>query len=144
MASTIVSICAAVVAHLNSSPVQATFSESFTASRVFSPAFDRESLAALQVNVYAAGETSEPLARSGELHSFTVGVVIRKAVNPDSTSEGDAALELVDQIQDSLKFERMSGAGYQSQTNDPIYSLEILEQRREFLSVILVTYRKGR
>ena len=144
MAATIVSICSAVVAYLNSAAVQSTFNETFTAARVFSPAFERETLDGLAVSVFPAADSSESLTRSGELHTLRVGVVIRKPIDPDSTTAGDAALELVDQIKDSLKFKTMSDAGYQSFTNDPTFSLEILEQRREFLSVIFVSYMKGR
>jgi len=144
MAATIISICSAVVTHLNDSATQATYGETFTAARVFSPHFDRETLAGLSVDVFPAADESEAFSRSGELHTFRVGVVIRKPIDPDSTSAGDSAIELVDQIKDSLKFVNMSGAGYISLTNDPTFSLEFLESRREFLSVIFVTYKKGR
>lgn len=144
MAATIIDICDAVVDHLNGVSIQATFGETFTAARVFSPQFERETLAGLAVAVFPAADSSEALSRSGELHTFRVGLVIRKPINPDSTSEGDSAIELVDQVKDSLKFVRMSGAGYSSLTNDPTFSLEFLESRREFLSVIFITYKKGR
>jgi len=144
MAASIVTIASAVVDHLNSATSQASFRETFTASRVFSPQFEREKLSGLAVDVFTAGDDQEALARSGDLHTFRVGVVVRKPANPDSTTDGDDLLELLDQIKDSLKLTNQAGAGYAGMTNDPLYSLDHLEQRREFLSVVFLTYKKGR
>ena len=144
MVASIVDTCSAVVSFLNNATQQAKFSQTFTAARVFSPAFDREGLSELSVAGFAAADTTAHLSRGGELHSLKVGICIRKPVNPDSTTDGDAMLQLCDEVKDVLKFESMNGAGYESIEIDPIFSIDYLEQRREFLAVVMVNYLKGR
>lgn len=136
----LVQIADALVTHLNA----ASLSQTFTATRKFLPHFEREKLTGLEVTVFPRSDAATPATRSKSEHTYLVDVVIRQPVDPDSESDLKAATQLTEEMADRIANNDMAGAGWTLIENDPMYSVEILGESREFLAVQTVTYLKTR
>lgn len=121
-----------------------SLSQTFTATRVALPRFALEDLAGLDVTVWAAAEEISLESRSRNQHDYTVIIGIRKPVDPDSTSDLDGMLDLVEEIKDGIGFSGESGATWIRTDHSPLFDPDVLQERREFLTSLEVNYRKVR
>lgn len=119
-----------------------SLSQTFTASRVFLPDFEREQLTGYEVTVYPASESRGVITRAAIEHVYELNVVVRAPVNPASNPDISAALYFVEQLVTGIKGQAASGASWLTSENDPVFDLESLQQRHEFLSVITIQYKK--
>lgn len=121
-----------------------SLSQSFTATRVALPRFALEDLAGLDVTVWAADEEISLESRSRNQHDYTIMIGIRKPVDPDSTSDLDGMLDLVEEMKDGLDFTGHSGATWIRTDHSPLFDPDVLQERREFLASLEVNFRKVR
>lgn len=121
-----------------------TLSQSYTAKRVALPRFALEDLAGLDISVWAAAEEISLESRSDRRHDYMVIVGIRKPIDPDSTTELDAMLDLVEELKDGLDFTAQSGATWIRTDHSPLFDPDVLQERREFLTSLEINYRKMR
>lgn len=119
-----------------------SLSQTFTSSRTFLPNFERENLTGYVVTVYPAAESREVLTRGQVEHVYTLNAVVRAPVNPTIEPDISAALYFVEQLVTNIKGQAASGAGWISTENDPVFDLEMLQERHEFLSVLTLNYKK--
>lgn len=141
--STLVDIADAVVTCLNAG----TFSQAFTAERLYQPAFDLAEMDTLHVSVVPKSMTVESAARDGTFHDCAVDIGIQKKVDPEAPEQIDALMDLVEEISDHLKMRRLEGLPgvmWLSIQNEPVLAREHLEQMRQFTSVLTVVYRVKR
>lgn len=140
--STLVDIADAVVTCLNAG----TFSQAFTAERLYQPAFDLAEMDTLHVSVVPKSMAIENAARDGTFHDCAVDIGIQKKVS-DDPAQIDALMDLVEEISDHLKMRRLEGLPgvmWLSIQNEPVLAREHLEQMRQFTSVLTVVYRGKR
>ena len=142
--STLVVIANAVVASLNA----ASFSMPFTAERHFQPSFGLAELETLRVSVVprAAAITSASRKQSQYDCSIDIGIQQRLQPTEPSHEQGqiDALLDLVEEIVDHLRFERLADfpdAAWAGIEHEPVVSTEHLDQHRQFTSILTVIYR---
>jgi hypothetical protein len=138
--STVVQIADAVVAELNAG----TFTESFTAERLFSPVFDLQDMQTLRVSVMPRSVTTQPASRSAGFFDYAIDIGVQKKLNSEDSAEVEGHLALVEQISDYLrnrKLTAMPDAFWTKTENNPVYVPEHLDQLRQFTSVLTVTYR---
>lgn len=144
--SLVVDVANAVVSKLNAAPA---FSQSFTAARKYLPLVDLQDGSPLTVLVAAKSLGVEYHARSSDGFRITVDIGILKNVTAidDDQSQLDALVGLVEEIVDRLRFENlMVGAEsvrpalFQEIVNEPIYARDHLREKRQFTSLVTVTY----
>ncbi len=136
--STIVDIADAITLSLNAG----VFSPSFTAMRMFRPAFGLPDLATLQVSVVPKALTITSATRTSSYFDCAVDIGVQKKISADA--EIDVLVGLVEQIVDHLRQKRLTGipaAAFISIANEPVLALEHLDQERVFTSVLTLTYR---
>ena len=121
-----------------------SLSQSFTAKRVALPRFTLEGLTGLDVSVWAASEEISLASRAVKQHDYTVIVGVRKPVDPDSTTDLDSMLNLVEELKDGVDFTGQSGATWVRTDHSPLFDPDVLQERREFLTSLEVNYRKMR
>ncbi len=139
----IVDIADAVVAELNGH----TFSQAFTAVRLYRPVFELADMKTLHVSVVLKGVEMQGASRSVVQHDYQIDVGVQKKL-PTSPSgdaaEIDALMALVEEIADFFRQRRlqeMPNVIWVRTENQPVYSLEHLEQLRQFTSVLTLTFR---
>lgn len=121
-----------------------TLTQAFTATRVALPRFALEDLSGLDVTVWAAAEEISLESRSSNQHDYTIIVGIRKPIDPDSVTDLDSMLDLVEEMKDGLDFTSQSGASWVRTDHSPLFDPDVLQERREFLTSLEVNYRKVR
>lgn len=139
--STIIDVADALVTHLNAGE----FSPEFTAERKYQPVYDLPELADLKVSVVPKTVTIETATRQDSYYDCTVDIGIQKKVS--DTAETDALMDLVEQLTDHLRFQRLSElpqAAWLRIENDPVFAPEHLDQQRVFTTVLTITYRVRR
>ncbi|QDU33046.1 hypothetical protein KS4_10870 [Poriferisphaera corsica] len=143
--SLITEIADAVAHELNTANAS-TFSQSFTAQRSVLPLFDLEDLKELKVTVVPKSVEINGSTRSVSQYDITVDIGIQRKLSNSSTV--DAQVEslgmLVDEIAEYLRQRKLTSAAFAawvSSTNDPVYAVEHLAEKRVFTSVLTVTYR---
>ncbi len=139
--STIVAIADAVAASLNAG----TFSQPFSAQRLFQPAFTLEELADLKVSVVPRSTAISVSSRDAGQFDHAIDVGVQKKVADDS--EIDGLLDLVEEIADHLRLKRLPEfpeAAWLGIAHEPVVSSEALNEHRAFTSVLTVTYRVRR
>jgi len=139
----IVDIADAVVAELNGH----TFSQSVTAQRLYRPVFDLADMKTLHVSVVPKGVEMQGASRTLVQHDYQIDVGVQKKLptNPSGdNAEIDVLMALVEEIADFFRQRRLQtlpNVVWVQTQNLPIYSLEHLEQLRQFTSVLTLTFR---
>lgn len=137
----IVDITTGLVSTLNG----LSLSQSFTATRIAAfPSVNLEDLSSLEVMVWPTSESTELESRSSNQYDYMVNIGIRKRVDPDSVSDINGMLQLLEEIKDGIQFATQNGATWIRTDNSPLFDPDTLLERREFLSSIEVNYRKMR
>lgn len=144
--STIVAIADAVVDRLNA----ASFSMPVTAVRHHQPTFDLADLETLRVSVVPRSLTVTGASRRQSQYDALIDIGVQKRLAPapgsagDEDAEIDALLDLVEEMADHLRFERLPTvpeAVWVGVAQEPVVAAEHLEQHRQFTSILTVTYR---
>jgi hypothetical protein len=142
--STLVTIADAVAAHINAG----SFSRPVAAVRMHQPAFTLEELAQLRVTVVPRSTAITAASRDSSVFECAVDVGVQKKLHAEGADgEIDALLDLVEEVADHLRLQRLPGApdaAWVGIAHEPVVSGESLEQHRVFTSVLSVTYRTGR
>ncbi|MCC7409953.1 MAG: hypothetical protein IT442_17940 [Phycisphaeraceae bacterium] len=138
----IADIADAVVAYLND-PVRG-FSQAFVAERSYRPRVELAQMQGLVVTVVPKAVTSTTASRLMAQDDVQIDVAVQKkliAPADERLAETDELMELVQAIANSLRARPMGDGAWLSQTNEPIYVPEHLDQFEVFTSVLTVTYR---
>lgn len=138
--SEIVAIADAVVAELNAG----TFSESFTAERLFQPVFELTDLQVLHVSVVPRSVKSQGATRGASFFDCAVDIGVQKKLGAEDEADIESLLDLVEAISDYLRSRPLQAwprAAWVKSENAPVYAPEHLEQLRQFTSVLTITYR---
>ena len=139
--STLVDIADAVVASLNGG----SFSQAFTAERLYRPTFSLDDLTGLKVSVVPKGVTIAAASRTSSSFDLAVDIGIQKKIGGES--EIDALLDLAEQIGDHLRTNALAGvpeAVFVSIEHDPVIAAEHLDEQRTLTSVLTAIYRVRR
>jgi len=138
----LIEIADAVVAELNA----ATFSVPLAAVRGYRPVFELGEMTALHVSVVPHGQSSKALDRNRDSFDYSVDVAVQQKVEPTNATL-DALMMLVEEIADHFRRKALPGfpaAKCVEVKNDPVYSLDHLEEFRQFTSVLTLTFRVWR
>ena len=141
--SAVIQVADAVVASLNAG----SFEPPFTAQRRYRPTFDLAELDTLRVSVVPRSVEITNATRSASYFDCTVDIGIQQKVDAEDGGAIDSLMDLVQQIADHLRMQRLSGlseAVWLRIANEPVFAPEHLDQQRVFTSVISVTYRLRR
>ncbi len=138
----ILDIADAVVEQLNGTP----FSQPLTAERHYQPKFELSEMTELKVSVVPRSLASKTLDRNRDTFDYLIDVAVQQKTDMTPAAL-DALMGLVEEIADH--FRRQPLAGYPQARcvevkNEPVYSLEHLDEFRQFTSVITLTYRVWR
>ena len=142
MPASIVAIADAVTAELNGN----SFSQSFTAQRLYLPVFDLQGMSTLKVTVVPKGITSQSLDRSRDSFDYQIDVAIQKKV-ANEIATIDALMLLAEEIADYFRTNPLSsypGARCMNVENIPVYAQDHLQELRQFTSVLTLTFRLWR
>ena len=142
MPACIVAIADAVTAELNGN----SFSQAFTAQRLYLPVFDLQSMSDLKVTVVPKGITSSSLDRSRDTFDYHIDVAVQKKV-PNQIEAIDSLMRLVEEIGDYFRSNPLSsypGARCTNVENTPVYAPDHLQELRQFTSVLTLTFRLWR
>lgn len=134
MAAKIVELAQAVVTELNG----ASFSQAFTATRHYVPKIDMKDAATLSVLVAPSGFSTSVASRANDDEEYTIDVGILKRLVAEGNDELDPLMQLVEEIKDHFRRKTIaSPASVCTEiTNDPIFDIESLDQKRQFASVL--------
>lgn len=141
--STITQVADAIAAALNAG----TFSQEFTAQRLYQPSFELADLDTLRVSVVPKSVTVTNASRAHAFLDCAVDIGVQKKLSADADnadSEIEALLVLAEEIADHLRQKRLDAmpeAAWVSLEHEPIFAPEHLDQHRQFTSVLTVTYR---
>ena len=136
----IVEITDALVAVLNAQ----SWTPNFQAERAYQPSFELKDLKTLKVTVVPKGVTITQVTREKASHDYQVDVGVQKKFQKGDAVELDPLMELVQQIADLFRAKRLNGmlaAMWLKSEINPLYSLEHMEQYRQFTSVVTFTFR---
>ena len=136
--SALIDIADAVVAELNT----AVFSLPFTAERVYVPSLSAQELGTLKVVVVPRSEEGTIANRNATQHEYTVDVGILTKVAQPTPVQIDPLMLLAQEIGDYFRFRTLAGRTerwLKTEVRTP-YSPEHVEQQRQFLAVLSVTF----
>jgi len=139
----VVNIADAVVTALNAG----SFSSGFAAERQYVPRFDLKEMRDLHVTVVPRSLVSENASRTLVKDDIEIDVAVQKKLTGDITAEGDALMQLVEEIAAHLRQTPLVGLTnvlLVRVANDPIYAPEHWDELRQFTSVLRLTYRTMR
>ena len=139
MAAIVNTIADAVVTKLSA----ATFTESFTAVRKYSPTYRLRDMDTLHVTVVSSSESIEASDRSTRQHEYTIDIGIQKRFSSDALTTLDPLLDLVQEVSDEFTGATLTGytaASWTRTTVDPIFAPDHMSKFRQFTSVIRLTY----
>ena len=145
MSQTLIQIADAVAAELNSPAFQPRIAEAFRAERVYLPDFELQDLKQLKVVVIAAASPQQEFAtREMNQAEYGIEIGIQKKVSSTSPEELDPLLAFAGEIGSFLR--RRELAAFPEAVpirlqNDPAYEADLLYERRQFASVIEITYQ---
>lgn len=142
MPANIVAIADAVTAELNGN----SFSQPFTAQRLYLPVFDLQSMSELKVTVVPKGITTSSLDRSRDNFDYQIDVAVQKKT-PNEIEVIDSLMLLVEEIGDHFRSNPLAsypGARCTSVENTPVYAPDHLLELRQFTSVLTLTFRLWR
>jgi hypothetical protein len=136
----ITDIAAALVTALNAQSWPVTFQ----AERAYQPTFELKDLKTLKVTVVPKGVMITQVTREKASHDYQVDVGVQKKFQKGDAAELDPLMELVQQIANLFRGQRLNGmlaAMWIKSEINPLYSLEHMEQYRQFTSVVTFTFR---
>ena len=121
-----------------------TFSQSFTATRLYLPNFKLQEMDDLHVTVVPRSITSDLSARSNTRFDCVVDIAVQKKVDPtDVQHDCDELTVLVREIATYFRRRRLTAyqtANWLGDSNDPVYIPEHLDQMHQFTGVLKLTY----
>ena len=126
------------------------FCMEFTATRKYQPTSTLKDMADLHVTVVPGDQTCVPQSRSKDLWTYTVEVGIQQRCDPDDNDIVDDLLSLVEELIDQFRGIRISdidginGAAWTKSENSPTFSREHMQEKRQFTSVIVLTFIMSR
>lgn len=138
--ATIDLIADAVQSRLNDAP----FSLPFSAERKYLPFYELPDMATLRVTVVPKGLVTTGLSRDTSQNEYAIDVAVQKKLNEETPAEIDPLVSLVEEIADRFQFKRLGEyptAAWCKTENMPVYSLEHLEEMRQFTSVLTFTFK---
>jgi hypothetical protein len=149
MPATILAIADAVAAVLNG----ATFSQTFTAERVYVPIYELKEADGLKVFVVPRDLAPTILTRSSDDYTYniSIGILKRYGSGPMTLDDINAACdplvmlseEIVDVLRSDAAQEQIP-ASYFAITNAPVYDPKMHDEKKLFISLIVATYKKRR
>lgn len=141
MPAELVAIADAVAAALSA----ADLSLEFTAERSYRPAYDLADLVdTLRVSVVPQGRGATILDRGRLQREYLIDVAFLEKLTDLSDANLDALMALVEEVEALLLPKRLAAypaALCVAAENVPAFSPELLEEFREFASVLTLTYR---
>lgn len=141
--STITQVADAIASALNGG----TFSQEFTAQRLYQPSFELADLETLRVSVVPKSVTVTNASRAHAFLDCAIDIGVQKKLSAaveNADAEIEELLVLAEEIADHLRqkrLEAMPEALWVSLEHEPIFAPEHLDQHRQFTSVLTVTYR---
>jgi hypothetical protein len=141
--ATIIDVANAVVVQLNGG----SFSQPFTARRLYRPRFDLSEMRTLHVTVVPKALAINSLSRGGDSHEYQIDVAVQKKFETESTEELDPLVGLVEEIADQFRTPRLASlpsAVCVKIENKPVYAQEHFDEFRQFTSIITLTFRVPR
>jgi len=136
-----VSIAEAVLVGLNGH----TFSQPLTAERQYRPQFELPDMKTLRVSVVPRALKTSGGTRGQAGNECAVDVAVQKKLDTEENAEIDPLIGLVEEIADFVRttrrFATFPDAVWVRTENDPLYSLEHLEELRQFTSVLTFTFQ---
>jgi hypothetical protein len=138
----ILDIADSVVAQLSGG----SFSQPLTAERHYQPKFELSEMTDLKVSVVPRSLASKTLDRNRDTFDYLIDVAVQQKTDMSQASL-DALMTLVEEIADHFRTQPLASypnARCTEVKNEPVYSLEHLDEFRQFTSVITLTYRVWR
>lgn len=143
--ATLVDIAEAVKDEINAG----SFNQEFTAERKYVPIYTVESEAILEVTVIPVSDESTVISRNQVLCTYQVDVGVQKLIGTGDLSEQDVRdicdplMTLAEQIRDLLDGKTLTtytSAKCTKAITKLVYSTELLDTKRVFMSVVNLTY----
>ena len=135
--SPIILVAQAVVDALNAG----VYSQSFVATREYRVAPELEDPKVLRVVVVPRGVEHTIATRAGVQTDVQIDIGVHKKIEL-SKAQLDAVMGLVEEISLSLRSPQLfNGYSWVTTANVPIYSPDHLDQAKEFLSILTLTFR---
>jgi hypothetical protein len=138
----ILDIAESIVAQLNGG----SFSQPLTAERHYQAKFELSEMTDLKVSVVPRSLASKTLDRNRDTFDYLIDVAVQQKTDMSQESL-DALMTLVEEIADHFRTQPLASypnARCTEVKNEPVYSLEHLDEFRQFTSVITLTYRVWR
>jgi len=137
----IVEIADAVTAEL----AKGSFSQAFTAERVYQPTYDLKDMVDLHVTIVPKSRLMAIAGRNADRVDYAVDIGIQKKISNDGDIDGMMAL--VAEIAGFLNRRPLSNligspVAWVAAVNEPVFVPEHIEQLRQFTSVLTITYRE--
>lgn len=129
-----------VVAQLNA----ATLGKPVTAQRRLVPSFDLPEMKDLHVTVVPRGMAVSKADRTRNTHDVQIDIAVQKKFDEGTNAEIDPLLNLVDEIADLFRLQRLDSypaAHWIKTDHAPLYSPEHWDELRQFTSIITLTFR---
>ena len=141
MAHIAVEIAEAVKDEINAE----TFSVAITATRAFLPKYDLKDMSTLHVTVVPKALEVTTATRATATNNIDVDVVVQQIVDPDSISAVDALMAIVQEIADFFRLRKLTeySASWVG-TQQVLYSVEHMNEKRLFTNVLTFTFRTVR
>lgn len=139
MSAKLVEIANALVTSLN----DGTFSEAFTAVRLYQPIFQLDEMETLHLTVVAKSVVRSGASRSKYQYDYSVDVAIQKRTDR-SIAALDAMVYLTEEIADHLSRSTLAGATLIGLLNEPVVAPDHLDELGQFTTVLTFTYRGWR
>ena len=137
-----IDIADSIVNGLNSA-ADGTFSFEFTAVRTVLPEYELSELSVLTVSIVPSEAEITKSSRSNSQYDFSIDIGVQKKVS-DVETDVLSLSELVSEIIDYLTSRQLPDipwAVFSRISNAPIYSPEMLRDKKLFVSVIRIKYR---
>ena len=142
--ATVIDIADAVVTALNGAdgPKQGNPPVGLSAVRAYRPVYDLKDMKDLRVTVVPKGVEMEMAGRGLLQSDVQVDVAVQKKLASGDNAEIDSLMSFVEEVAEFIRAQgRLAGAAWVKTENLPIYSLEHMEQLRQFTSVLTLTFR---
>ncbi len=142
MASSMVSLCEAIVAALNDPA--AGLNLPVPAVLAYLPQYSLSDLDTMRVTVSPSTADIEGVSRSGNEYSLSVDVGVQKHLASGDNAEIATLMELGERIEGVLRLKRLGGyqaAVWSKSANSPVYAVEHLQSDKVFTSVWTFTFR---
>ena len=133
----IIRIAEAVKDELNG----ATFSQPFTAQRLYCPQFDLTELSELTVSVVPKALLRQAASRLSRQCEMDIDVAVQQKVTVGEREQLDALMKLTEEVTDHLSRKPMADAIWVKAQQPVLYAPEHLSNQHVFTSVITLTYR---